>query len=223
MISLVVINQHKDSKVLVKSIRNFIEYNRHAMEHITSFNILNQIENNIELTTALKVTFPQIKFLVKSISSELDSVALIDLAFQQIDTKFLFLSFSGVKFIKEDMAIKSLKILEQQPNIVQVNGNLNYEGRVNPAEGQLLYLDALTPLRRLMPISYKYTDDKTSFMVENQIGVSIEPGMMRKSDWEFTGPWSTLDLRFTDLKYSAKGMFVVTLCETTKEQYYEKI
>lgn len=228
MIDVAILNLHSNFRELKLTIDGLLNTNKQSLSNIETYTIIDyrRLDKNI-LESDLKSNYPDLDFQINPPSVSTKSVLRAFNDFFNIATnKYVLWLHSGMNFHKAGMVERSLEVLNLQPNILQVCANVCYPERINPIEGKQFEVGLDNLIRRFVPISYKIEKRDGVVIVKNQIGVSLEPGLMRKSDWEkYEGGWSKEKTLYNvDAFYKSIGMFVVTICSTTEEndQFFTK-
>lgn len=222
MIDVAILNLHSNFKELKLTIDGLLNTNKQSLSNIETYTIIDcrRLDKNL-LESDLKSNYPDLSFQINppGISTKSVSKAFDDF-FNIATNEYVLWLHSGMNFHKSGMVEQSLEVLNLQPNILQVCANVCYPERINPIEGKQFEIGLDNLIRRFVPISYKIEKRGDTIIIENQIGVSLEPGLMRKSDWgKYTRGWSKEKTLYNvDAFYKSIGMFVVTICNTTKEE-----
>jgi hypothetical protein len=171
-----------------QTVYSFLRYNTY---HIEKFIVIDDsCHRNIkqeceELNTSVGNI---IEFVFND--SKLGQMGSIDAILGMVTTPYAFYCEEGWLFYGKGFIEKSLSVMRDRPEFLQVQIRSKNDGIINPIASKVFQTKEGVPFRRVMPISF-YTghilEDGSKETIYNHNGFSFNPSLMRMADYNLLG------------------------------------
>lgn len=211
--------------LLEQTLDSFFKWNTHPIKR---FIITEDSVDPIiwESCNVLTKKYPiQIEWIFNSIKK--GQSPSIDLAYEMVDTPWIFHLEDDWLFYRPGFIEESIKVLTTQPKCIQAWIRPKVDRILNPIDTKVFRLSNGAMVRKVKPVSFliQNANSHDDLLVENYIGFSWNPGLKRKSDWELlpNGYSGFMHEHLVDQFYRENGYIVLSLSINDEDGWVKHI